>query len=432
MKNTFPGYYRPDDEEFKKLWEDCLFIFDTNVLLNLYRYSPETTNEFLEFLDDISDRIWLPHQAGYEYQKNRLGEIANQEKSYDNLIKFIDKTQKDLKESLLSKRHPFLKNAKELINTIGDIFDGISSRLKEKRDEYVFLNKEDNVRDKLTSLFEGKVGSAYSEAELEKIYLEGKERYNKKIPPGYMDTDKPEPERYGDLILWFQVIDKAKAEQRAIILIVDEKKEDWWLKSKGEIISPRPELVNEMIADAKVPFYIYRADPFMENAREHLKKDINQQAIDEVKEVRERDEELLKEEMRLSDVVTAEVFRPSATDAVKALESDAMIPYQQAKQFLKNMDAISRLKYAMGPSYEVTRILEDMDSSRAAKILQKMDSAEKIRNLAAHRSLSAEDNRNMKALNKMSEEMHSIRSIKREPEKTQHENNDDEKPDDSK
>jgi len=178
MKNTFPGYYRPDDEEFKKLWEDCLFIFDTNVLLNLYRYSPETTNEFLEFLDDISDRIWLPHQAGYEYQKNRLGEIANQEKSYDELIKFIDKTQKDLKESLLSKRHPFLKDANEQIEKLSKIFDDISSKLKEKKDEYVLLNEQDDIRDKITSLFEGKVGAAYSEEKLGKIYKEGKERYS--------------------------------------------------------------------------------------------------------------------------------------------------------------------------------------------------------------------------------------------------------------
>ncbi len=99
MKKTFPGYYRPNEDEFKQLWKDCLFVFDTNVLRNLYRYSSETTNEFLELLDQISDRIWLPHQAGYEYQKGRLSEIANQEKSYDDLIKVIDKIQNDLKET---------------------------------------------------------------------------------------------------------------------------------------------------------------------------------------------------------------------------------------------------------------------------------------------------------------------------------------------
>ena len=38
MRDLFPSYYRPTDEEFKELWEKCTFIFDANVLLNLYLY----------------------------------------------------------------------------------------------------------------------------------------------------------------------------------------------------------------------------------------------------------------------------------------------------------------------------------------------------------------------------------------------------------
>lgn len=433
MKKTFPGYYRPDDDEFEKLWKNCLFVFDTNILLNLYRYSSETTNQFLGLLSDISNRIWLPHQAAYEYQKDRLEVIATEEKSYDDLTSSIDKTQKDLKNRLLSKRHPYLKDADEQIDKLGEIFDKIKSRLKEKRKEYVLLTEQDRIREKITSLFEGKVGAAYSETKFEEIYKEGKKRYDRKIPPGYMDTDKREPEIYGDLILWFQAIDKGKSEKKSIILIVDEKKEDWWLISKGKIIGPRPELIEEMLTETGLPFYMYRADPFMENVRKYLSKEITQQAIDEVKEVRERDEELLKEEMRLSDEVRAEIFRPSAPDLVDALKFDAMDyamdSSHKAEELIKNMDAISRLKDAMGPSYKVTRILEAMDSSRAAKILEDMDYAEKIRNLAAHRPLSAEDVKNMNALNKMSKTMDSIRPTERkvESKKTQLENENEEK-----
>ena len=213
----------------------------SHVLLNLYRYSPETTEQFLDLIGQLADRIWLPHQAGYEYQKNRLGEISRQEKSYDELIAFLnetkEKTKMELEERLLSKRHPFLKDAETLIEKFGKIFEDITSRLEKMRDEYVIRNDQDNIRDKITSLFEEKVGSAYSEEELEEIYREGKKRYENKIPPGYMDSnEKSEPEMYGDLVLWHQVIDKAKSDKKAIILIVDEKKEDWWLKSRGKII----------------------------------------------------------------------------------------------------------------------------------------------------------------------------------------------------
>ena len=42
MKDIFKGYYRPSDDEFKKMWEEGIFVFDTNVLLNFYRYKKET------------------------------------------------------------------------------------------------------------------------------------------------------------------------------------------------------------------------------------------------------------------------------------------------------------------------------------------------------------------------------------------------------
>lgn len=38
MKSKFRGYYKPTDEEFDTLWKNAVFVFDTNVLLNLYRY----------------------------------------------------------------------------------------------------------------------------------------------------------------------------------------------------------------------------------------------------------------------------------------------------------------------------------------------------------------------------------------------------------
>jgi len=70
MKKTFPGYYCLTEEEFSVLWNTCLFVLDANVLLNLYSYSQETSNELIGILKQISDRLWIPHQAALEYQKN--------------------------------------------------------------------------------------------------------------------------------------------------------------------------------------------------------------------------------------------------------------------------------------------------------------------------------------------------------------------------
>lgn len=45
MKKTFPRLFKLSDRKIEELWQNAVFVFDANVLLNLYRY-PEKT--FLE------------------------------------------------------------------------------------------------------------------------------------------------------------------------------------------------------------------------------------------------------------------------------------------------------------------------------------------------------------------------------------------------
>ena len=68
MKQTFKEFYNPD---YQNLWETCTFVFDTNVLLDLYRYKGSTKDTFFKVLEKIGDNKWLPYQVGYEYHKNR-------------------------------------------------------------------------------------------------------------------------------------------------------------------------------------------------------------------------------------------------------------------------------------------------------------------------------------------------------------------------
>ena len=47
MKDMFPNYYSFNEQDWDKLWNNCLFILDTNVLLNLYRYNKATSDDLL-------------------------------------------------------------------------------------------------------------------------------------------------------------------------------------------------------------------------------------------------------------------------------------------------------------------------------------------------------------------------------------------------
>ena len=80
MQDLFPGYFKDSDSDLKKIWNECLFVFDANILLNLYRYSDSTRDEFINLLKKLNSRIWLPNRSAEEYLNNRLTVIDQQEK----------------------------------------------------------------------------------------------------------------------------------------------------------------------------------------------------------------------------------------------------------------------------------------------------------------------------------------------------------------
>jgi hypothetical protein len=169
----------------------------------------------------------------------------------------------------------------------------------------MFFN--DTIRDELTSILNGKVGEPCSESDIGKIIEAGKRRYEKKVPPGWKDSGKDggnleDLQKYGDLILWFQIIDKAKSAKKNIIFVTDDKKEDWWWKIEGKTIGPHYDLVKEFVFKTGFQFYMYQADPFMEFAKRYLDHDIDQTAIDEVKEIRTLDEEDSKKLMKVGAI----------------------------------------------------------------------------------------------------------------------------------
>jgi hypothetical protein len=73
MRDLFPGFYYnyPQGEELSKLWREAIFVFDANMLLNVYRYSPVALERYFELLDKLQKQVWLPYQVVSEYQENR-------------------------------------------------------------------------------------------------------------------------------------------------------------------------------------------------------------------------------------------------------------------------------------------------------------------------------------------------------------------------
>lgn len=292
MKDLFPGHFKESDKSLREVWETSLFVFDANILLNLYRYSDTTRNEFLRILDKIKDRAWLPHRAAEEYLNNRLSVIDQQEKSYDDTEKSIESLKRDLENA---RQHPFV--SKDIMEKVSGVFNELCSELKNNKLVHTTRISSDEIKDAIAIIFENSVGLPYEKDQIEKLIIEGEERYKQKIPPGFKDGSKSgdsevfseKCRKYGDLIVWTQVIDKATELGIGVVLVTDDKKEDWWEKFKGKTVGPRPELVKEFKDRANQTFHMYQADRFLELARENLGEQVSEEIVEEIREVRRRD-----------------------------------------------------------------------------------------------------------------------------------------------
>jgi hypothetical protein len=311
MRELFPGYYRLSENELVELWQNGIFVFDANVLLNLYRYPTDVRGDLLRVLDKISGRVWLPHQAALEYQENRLTVIAEQLKRFTEVRKVLDISWSSLETGLnnlqLGKRHSSIR-PDVFLNKVGKVFATFQKTLASLEEKQPKVFEEDEVRVELDSLFHGKVGAPFSQSELDEAYKQGKTRYEHHIPPGYEDTGKGQHgakdgsahvsngmvirREYGDLLLWLEIIKEVKAQAwKGIIFVTDDDKEDWWwtVESEGKkTIGPRPELIDELAREGGVRlFCMYNSERFLQYARQYLGAQVETKSIDKVREISE-------------------------------------------------------------------------------------------------------------------------------------------------
>ena len=101
-----------------------------------------------------------------------------------------------------------------------------------------------------------------------------------------MDSKKPEPECYGDLVIWNEIIEYAHKNNKNIIFITDDKKEDWWGKKiEGKTTGPSHELIKEFYDKTSMLFYMYTSDKFIELISDRFNIKDTEELKDESKEL---------------------------------------------------------------------------------------------------------------------------------------------------
>lgn len=269
MREKFPGWYPKKPEELAKLWDVAIFVPDANILLHCLRHTTVVRDELLRLFEALGDALWIPHQVGLEFQRNRLDVEFGAFDAYDGLIKdqeaLIDKARDRLRQL---RAHPTIDVQKELA-ALDMFLSDFKGRMEAARRAHPSA-EIDSVLEELTKLLEHRIGDKWLPDKLVALRKEGEDRYAKKIPPGYKDQRKEagEYDKFGDLIIWKSMITKAKIDKRPVIFISDDAKEDWWWIHRGRKMGPRPELIEEFRAETGQDFHIYEFGQFLRFAAE--------------------------------------------------------------------------------------------------------------------------------------------------------------------
>lgn len=341
MKAAFPGHYSPSELEYRALWESALVVLDTNVLLNLYRLPTAARDEFLNILRLLQKRIWIPYQVALEYQRNRLAVIAAERKVTESALETVRSATAELRvkvEKLQIDKRGLSIDSKLLLESVDQAHSKLAAALQTVHDAQLDISISDPIRDSLDSILEGRVGDApTSQNELDALIADGEQRFNSAIPPGFADVAKEKnpshagfvhqhlvyQRKFGDLILWRQLLGHAKSKKlSAVLLITADKKDDWWWQEQGKTLGPHPELVQEIRRVSGVSnFWMYSAAQFMQLAPNYTTAKVSTESVAELKQVFRRPPTVVEGNVPFSYLRSARQYPFDSAEAARIEEA---------------------------------------------------------------------------------------------------------------
>lgn len=248
LKNNL-FHYPPIFQWDKKSSSEDIIVFDTNVLLDMYYIKQEDLEYWKHYLDSIKEYTWTPYNIYLEFKKNRQIKINQIKGRIDELLTFknivgkqCDNFFKPYEDFPFEYGRVIGKLTKDRIKGIDQYilyYENILKEIKKSTGKLTY-EKADNYLKLIEEKIFFNLGEKYTEESLKKICEEGNNRFKNKIPPGYYDNGKNNSNKYGDYIIWRQMIEKSKKENKNIIFVTNEKKPDW--KKDGVC---REELIEE-------------------------------------------------------------------------------------------------------------------------------------------------------------------------------------------
>lgn len=295
LTNLFSPWLDPGPNALD-FYKDALIVFDTSSLLSLYRIATTARVEVLSALKSVSERIWIPHQVGLEFSRQRSKIILDRQREFKEIREAVrHATQKAAEEIertaarlvALRDRHLSVRqwNPSEhgldrdsILKRLDGLMNPASTELEALESEFDLAHEEilrfDPVLARVDALFKGKVGPPFDAGQLRLIRDDAINfRFPNEIPPGYRDRKATDLRSIGDLILWLQIVEEVgnRSGVERMLFVTNDTKEDWWTQnSKGEPLHIRQELRQELMERTGADAMAARLPDFLADARIHL------------------------------------------------------------------------------------------------------------------------------------------------------------------
>lgn len=307
MREILRGHSAPTAEQYDNLWKRGAIILDTNALLDLYRLPDIARDDLFSVLEAVSERLWIPHHVALEFERNRLSVIDAGRAATESVMQSMENLTKQIQEKVqtlqIEKRGLGL-DVDTIVGGLKNASADIKDTLQIVHNSQVDISSNDPTRDRIHQIFAGKVGAApKDQAAVDLLMSGGEQRYADQIPPGYADAEKAKDpkgaefihnglkyqRKFGDLIIWRQVIDYVKeAEVESVIFVTSDRKPDWWQIFKGRVIGPQPELLYEISRETNInTFWMYTLDNFVENSNILANTEISETTVEQIRSVGE-------------------------------------------------------------------------------------------------------------------------------------------------
>ena len=276
------------ESDFKKYWNDGIIALDTSLLLFLKQCDKKLAIDIIDIFMFKKDNIWIPAHVKEEFENNKqqeriksgaCGRINEFKKRLNNNIDKVKNTFDELSKETLSEGYDALSEVLGQVD-INSMFLNLLSQFESKASTLTDENREflrSGIVETFYNIAFSKVATPLSEKEILSIQEEGKLRYQNQIPPGYKDKKKNNENDYGDLIIWKEILEKSKEQNKPILFITRDKKIDWFALNGKDIECPRQELLKEVkqncgsLKDVNIVYL----DDFIKMSYSSVNKDIN-------------------------------------------------------------------------------------------------------------------------------------------------------------